>query len=284
MKFFKSGQHNPNALDELSKINIVTFIENAIFDRLNHFMKTIDHTSPDTLETFALNMTKLISKYLNHDTIGDYSQDTIPLLKNMSFLNQFPELVNTLINYLLVILENQSIDLWSDNPIQITERISNRLFLIPSYIALEALIASIDRKMAIDIHQKYVTNYLYIHYSENPNFIDLRTMYETRKENNDTSDPWVKIQGMISESKYVLLNVNCLYVESLTDFSDSEIKYQICCYGDFEGAKRHYNKDTILTMEHTIAQGDPYCSKVFHDTRGDWNLKHPNKEFWDTLE
>jgi hypothetical protein len=39
-----------------------------------------------------------------------------------------------------------------------------------------------------------------------------------------------------------------------------------------------------LTMEHTIAQGDQYCSRVLHDTRVDWNLKHPPKEFWDNIE
>jgi len=31
-------------------------------------------------------------------------------------------------------------------------------------------------------------------------------------------------------------------------------------------------------MEHTIAQGDPYCSRV------DWNLAHPPKEFWDNMK
>ncbi len=37
-------------------------------------------------------------------------------------------------------------------------------------------------------------------------------------------------------------------------------------------------------MEHTIAQGDPYCSRVIHDTRVDWNLAHPPKEFWDNMK
>jgi hypothetical protein len=30
-------------------------------------------------------------------------------------------------------------------------------------------------------------------------------------------------------------------------------------------------------------KGDPYCSCIFHDTRIDWDLKHPPKEFWDSI-
>ena len=36
-------------------------------------------------------------------------------------------------------------------------------------------------------------------------------------------------------------------------------------------------------MDHTIAEGDPYCSCVVHDTRIDWNLTHPSKEYWDSI-
>jgi hypothetical protein len=79
------------------------------------------------------------------------------------------------------------------------------------------------------------------------------------------------------------MNENCLWIEALTDLDDSELKYLVCCYGDYQSAQHHYNQHIILTMEHTIAQGDPYCSRVLHDTREDWDLRHPQKEFWDNL-
>ena len=31
-------------------------------------------------------------------------------------------------------------------------------------------------------------------------------------------------------------------------------------------------------------EGDPYCSRVLHDTRVDYDLRHPQKEFWDNFE
>lgn len=282
MKFFKSGKYDPNALDKPAKVNFLRFIDKGIFGSLNQFMDIIDTNSPNILEKFVTNMIRIASKHINY-ALEDHSQHTDPLLEKMSYLNQYPQLASVITNLLLGILDSPARDLW-DNPVETTTRRSYHLFLIPDYIALEALIATIGRVMAITIHKKYITDYHFLRHSDSPDFVNLKTMYEKRRHNPDVSNPWIRIQGMISESKYVLQNVNCLYVESLSDFPDSEIKYQVCCYGDFEGAKGHYNKSTVLTMEHTIAQGDPYCSKVFHDTRGDWNLRHPSKEFWDTIE
>jgi hypothetical protein len=37
-------------------------------------------------------------------------------------------------------------------------------------------------------------------------------------------------------------------------------------------------------LGHKIAKGDKYCSRVLHDTRIDWNLMHPQKEFWDEMD
>ena len=91
---------------------------------------------------------------------------------------------------------------------------------------------------------------------------------------------WVMVRGMLQPGKYAYKNENCLWVEALADLPDAEIKYLICCYGDYASVKLH-NKNFILTMEHTIAQGDPYCSRVIHDPRVDWDLRHPPKEFWD---
>ncbi len=89
--------------------------------------------------------------------------------------------------------------------------------------------------------------------------------------------------GLINEGKYFYRNNNCTWIEAMKELPDSELKYYTCCYGDYQSVKVH-NKNFILTMEHTIAQGDPYCSRVIHDTRVDWNLAHPPKEFWDNMK
>jgi hypothetical protein len=74
---------------------------------------------------------------------------------------------------------------------------------------------------------------------------------------------------MIGEGKYAFRNDNCVFLNAIgEDLPDSELKYYVCCYRDYEKF-RNYHDSIILTMEHTIAQGDPYCSRVLHDTRID---------------
>ena len=70
--------------------------------------------------------------------------------------------------------------------------------------------------------------------------------------------------------------------DAISDLQDSEVKYYICCYGDFEGA-RQSNRHFVLTMERTIIEGYPYCDSVFHDTRIDDNLAHPSEELFEMI-
>jgi hypothetical protein len=95
---------------------------------------------------------------------------------------------------------------------------------------------------------------------------------------------WEIVHAMIADGKYALRNDNCVFLTAIgDDLPDTELKYYVCCYGDYENFKIHHDS-VILTMEHTIAQGDPYCSRVMHDTRVDWDLRHPPKSFWDSME
>ena len=110
----------------------------------------------------------------------------------------------------------------------------------------------------------------------------MKTLFENAIKPKEVPSDWVTIRGMIGEGKYAFRNENCILMEASVDLPDSELKYYIGCYGDYEKFK-NYNDSIILTMEHTIAQGDPYCSRVLHDTRIDWDLRHPPKSFWDSM-
>jgi hypothetical protein len=90
---------------------------------------------------------------------------------------------------------------------------------------------------------------------------------------------------MLEEGKYAFKNENCpTCADATTDLPDVEFKYLVCCYGDYAGFRAHLGEHIILTMEHTIIQGAPYCSRVLHDTRIDYDLRHPPTEFWDNFE
>jgi len=90
---------------------------------------------------------------------------------------------------------------------------------------------------------------------------------------------------MLEDGKYAFKNENCPTCSDATvDLPDVELKYLVSCYGDFAKFRAIYSDYIILTMEHTIIEGDPYCSRVLHDTRIDYDLRHPPKEFWDNFK
>jgi hypothetical protein len=141
-----------------------------------------------------------------------------------------------------------------------------------------------NRNDAIKLYKRHISLYLMKYGQKREGgFVDLETLYKELSKPEDTPSSWVVIRGMLSNDKYFYRNDNCLWIEALKDIDDSELKYLVCCYGDYQSAKTYYDDNIVLTMEHTIAQGDPYCSRVLHDTRDDWDLRHPSNQFWDSL-
>ena len=116
------------------------------------------------------------------------------------------------------------------------------------------------------------------------NVKDLDSMWEKyfNTDRDSELDSWLVIQSKPENGKLVYRKEMCLWNEALTDLPDIELKYLVCCYGDFQGVKRE-NKHFVLTMEHTVVEGDPYCSCIVHDTRIDWKLTHPSREYWDKI-
>ncbi|MBY8993621.1 MAG: L-2-amino-thiazoline-4-carboxylic acid hydrolase [Candidatus Heimdallarchaeota archaeon] len=156
----------------------------------------------------------------------------------------------------------------------------------PSYYFLQALTETIDREEAVKLFKRYITHYYLDHPSPNRDkFVSLEKRLEDRLAGDTTSSEWVMVHSMVEEGKYAFKNENCpTCVEAMVDLPDVELKYLACCYGDYEAFRANSNDHIILTMEHTIMQGDPYCSRVMHDTRIDYDLRHPPKEFWDNFE
>ena len=175
----------------------------------------------------------------------------------------------------------------SEDPLGNSEVVNRQFFRSFSHISYNNLLVlteTIGREEAIVLYKKFVTQYY--HDIRDPNretYDNLETVYERHIQPQDPPSEWVIIRGMIADGKYAYRNENCLFIESQDDLPDMELKYYISCYGDFERAK-DWHDSIILTMEHTIGKGDQYCSRLYHDTRVDWDLRHPPKSFWDSMK
>lgn len=284
MKKTTIGKLNPDALNKTIEIKPLERAEKEILKRLNYLLGYIEDKNPKIFENFVRNLTNQYQAIIQNDFISERKFELTALFSERKYLEMYPELTKLALNFYLQTLQFTEKSNWVKDKVKIKQGDSLRAFLLPRYYNLLSLIKAQGREEAINLYKQYITQYLIDRIPETENtFVDLTTMFEKRTQPTDEPSEWVIVCGLLNEGKYFYRNDNCLWVDALTDFPDSEIKYYICCYGDYEGARSHYHSSIILTMEHTIAQGDKYCSRVLHDTRFDYDLRHPDKDFWDNL-
>lgn len=283
MKYVRTGEHQPNALNRLHELQPKEEFIRGPLKRLDTLFSMIQEDYPDKLLEFISNEIANYESILNEETIEKH---TLPdeLLEDKLLLKNYPRLAGYVLNYYLHLLQVSGTPDWTTDKIKTPQSNYFRSFLLPRYQNLQTLIKTIGREQAIKLYKKYVSHFfIQMGKPDKSDFVNLTQHYE--KVSKPTSPPseWVTVRGLMDNGKYFFMNENCLWVEALPDIDDKELMYLICCYGDYQSIQYNYNKHIILTMEHTIAQGDPYCSRVLHDTREDWNLRHPKRDFWDDL-
>jgi len=284
MKFYRVGEFKENVLDGTVDINPKDQSPQFVLSRLNYLLGFLREHSPDNIDAFTKNLEKQYQKLIKTDYIKEKSVDLSELVADFTNLADYASLIHVVMNYYFQILDFSDESAW-DEDIVVVNRNYHQSFLHPRYYNLLTLIETVGREEAISLWKRFFTEFvIYDRVPREKPFVDLETWFAERQAAVDEDNPsdWVIVRGMIADGKFAYRNDNCLWVESLDDLPDSEIKYYVCCYGDYEGA-RDRHESIVMTMEHTIAQGDPYCSRVMHDTRIDYDLRHPPKEFWDGM-
>jgi len=285
MKFYRVGEFKDNVLEKNVEINPSEMFPRFILNRLDYLIGFISERSHDNVGRFTKNLEEKYRKLAKSDHLTKYNLDLKTIIADKDNLSSHQSLVGAALNYYIQVLNLPDGSKW-DETVEVVNRNYHQAFLHPRYYNLQTLIETLGREEAISLWKRFFTQFI-IDRDRPPRetpFVDLETLLAERMAAVDEENPsdWVVIRGIIADGKYAFRNDNCLWVDSLDDFNDSEIKYFVCCYGDYEGAKDHH-ESIVLTMEHTIAQGDPYCSRVMHDTRVDYDLRHPSKEFWDNM-
>lgn len=285
MKFYKLGEFQENVLERKVEIIPKEIFPRFVLNRLNYLIGFIREKSPDNVDQFVRSLEKRYQKLVRINHVSKKDINLRELIADKDNLSNLLPLVEAALNYYIQVLVLPKESNW-DGSVEVVNRNYHQAFLHPRYYNLLTLIETLGREDAIILWKRFFTQYI-IDNDRPPRetpFVDLETLLANRIAAVDKDNPseWVVIHGMIADGKYAFRNDNCYWVDSLDDLPDSEIKYYVCCYGDYEGAKDHH-ESIVLTMEHTIAQGDPYCSRVMHDTRVDYDLRHPPKEFWDNM-
>jgi len=284
VKYVRTGEHQPDALNKLHELQPKEEFNKGPLKRIDVLLTMIQEDFPDKLSEYISNQISNYESLLKEENIDKH---TLPdfLLEDKPLLKNYPKLAGYVLNYYLHLLQMSGTPDWTTDRIKTPQCAFFRSFLLPRYQNLQMLIKTLGREQAINLYKKYVSHFfIQLGKPDTPtDFVNLREHYEkVRKPRSPPSD-WITVRGLMDNGKYFFMNENCLWVDALPYIEDKELIYLICCYGDYQSIQQNYNQHIILTMEHTIAQGDPYCSRVLHDTREDWDLRHPKKEFWDEL-
>ncbi len=282
MKFVKTGKYRQDTLERSVEINSLEEAQNRL-KRMNYFLGFIREQNPDIFPEY---INKLIEKYqglLEDERRKANPPDLDELVSENPHMKEHLELTRLVLNYILQILRLPAEDKLGKT--KVVNRNYFRSWSHHNYSNLLVLTETLNRTDGIDLYKKFVTHHTLENRDPKRKTVDsVKIIYEKAIEPKEEPSDWEIVHTLIGDGKYAFRNDTCVFFNAIgEDLPDTELKYYVCCYGDYEKF-RNYHDSIVLTMEHTIAQGDPYCSRVLHDTRVDWDLRHPPKSFWDSMK
>lgn len=282
MKVVRTGKYRQDTMERLVEIDSLEQLQNR-FKRMDYFLGFVQKQIPDVFPQYVDNLSAKYQSLLDEDRLEANPPNLDDVVSKNSHMKNHPELARLVLNYILQILQ-----LPAENRLGKVKAVNRAYFRSWShynYANLVVLTETIGREEAIALYKRFVTQYSMDNRDPDRKTVDnLEDLFAKRTETKGTPSDWEIVHTMIGNGKYAFRNDTCVFVTAMgDDLPDTELKYYIACYGDYENFKIHHDS-IILTMEHTIAQGNPYCSRVLHDTRVDWDLRHPPKSFWDSME
>ncbi len=286
-EFQKLGVYAPEVLEELQEIQPLEVAELSPLNRLDYLLGFIKRNKPEIFSSFVKNLELSYNSMVLTDYYKTQVYDINESIKDFEFLKEYKQLAINSLNYFLKLLEiNPDVD-WVNKNVEVAKGNFYRSFLIPRYQNARILSEIVGREEGLKLYKIYRTEHAKISVKESEKY-QFESLEDLRNDDfqdyeGDGNPGWVRIEGIIENGKFIYRKDSCLYAEAMKDYPDNDFKFLAACYFDYEGTTIKWNKNFILTMDHTIAKGDPYCSCVVHDTRLDWDLTHPTKEYWDSI-
>jgi hypothetical protein len=250
--------------------------------RLNYLLNYINDHKPEILEGFIEQLTSNYDMLVASPTI---EEDITSLLTDYDHLQKHPNLALKMLNYYLHEFQIPADKDWKKDTLQIPQRNELRAFLGPKYNNVLALTQVLDREKAILLYN----DNQYAFYDDvaaptiDERFETLEEMLSTWWNHAEESPGWTGlVSTKVENGKIYFRKDNCFWDVALDEMSDPELKNSVCCHCDFKGVTLR-NENFVLTMPHTIAAGNKYCTGIIHDTRINDDLSHPSEEFFDKL-
>ncbi len=282
MEFRRIGEYRPDYLEEIYEHQVLEFAKRFL-KKFDNLLRTVKAQQPKRMAEYTANLEVRYRGIVRTDYLALKSVDISTLLAGLACLREFPELAGFYLNYHIRLLHLTGDKRWDSEKVGVTHRIFLRSALIPQYTNLQVLTETFPRDEAVRIFKHHIDDYIREGLADQEDrYQTLEEFYENVIQATPESSVWERVVGEVEDGKLVIRKECCYWDEALDDLVDRELKYLVCCYGDFENI-RSSNKCFKMTMELTIARGDPYCDVIVHDTRITKDYAHPPKEFFDSI-
>lgn len=279
MKFQAYGKLNPDLTQEITPIE---FAERAIFRRLDYLLGYLMNKDPALQRNFVEELTRTLQMLAKDARVDKESFD-------LSFIDKYPnlrgpmELVELHLSFYLQLLQISGQQAQENTTVVVPDRNYLRSYLVPRYHHALVLSEIMGKDRAVNLFKAFIDDYTISIRDLIEKVDDLEAVRARHIDDDQPTDGgWVSILSDVEDGRYVIRNDNCLWIEALDDLEDKELIYVICCHGDFIHAEL-MNDHFKFTRHFTIAEGHPYCDKVFHDTRIVTEVIHPSQEFFDNM-
>ena len=283
MKYLQYGIHDDNALEGLQEIEDIEKVILSPLKRLNSLLGMVTESKPESIPGFVANLESKFESLVSKDYVELKQIDIEERIDGLPNLKGYPKVAKLSVNYVLEGLALPDDVDWFSEKLEVTKRVYLRSLLSARYHYILTLTETIDRTEAIEIYKKHFEKVNREWVAENKErFQNLEEFFEDKSKRDPENPGWVGLVSEVEEGKVLIRTDSCLWADAMVDYPDSELKFLVCCYGDYTSIKIS-NKHFELTMEHSIAGGHGYCDCVVHDTRINDSLDHPSDEFFANL-
>ena len=279
MKFEKLGKEQEKVMIEIGPYD---FGESNIIRDLENTLEFIKEKNPKILDEYTKTLTKKLLEITTMNGFKDELGKLAEHIKRYASLEGHIELLRLLLSYFTKTLGVTEEQFWQNEQQAFPEWNFFHSVRDLHLLELKVLIDILGKEKAIELYQK-ITDHYVDNYNQNQKgwYKDLEEMRESYIRFLDRNT-WgrVRLISDVENGHYIEICLTCDKVRTYKDKikENGELLDVTGCYCHI-GLAKLWNENFVLTMKHTLAKGDPYCTYVYHDTRIADKIDEPSKEF-----
>lgn len=283
MKYYKIGIPDDKALDRMQKLGEIDKVILSPLKRLDNLLGILKEHNPGSIPQYVGNLERKLLGLVRTNYVEKRNIDLKQRLSELKHMGEYSVLAERALNYLLGELKLPEDGDWSDD-MQVVQRDYLQAFLSSRYHNVDVLTESIAREQAIEIYKQHFEKIVKERVANAEVEEESLEKFSEDSRNEDPENPgWLRVVSEPEDGKVLVRKDTCLWADAMKEYPDSELKFLVCCYGDYFSIKLR-NSNFELTMENSIAGGHPYCDCVIHDTSINERLDHPSDEFFASLK